>query len=226
MPAGEVERDDDQRRDRVALDELAGPVHRARRNRLRAARARACGARRRHRATPACTSASIAICLPGIASSVKRAETSATRCEPVAMTMNWIVIEDREDDQSDDDVSAHDERAEGRDDRADPARRVTLREDQPRRARRRARAGTASPAAARAGSRELERLLDAQAHEQHERRAEDVDAEQHVEQTTAAAERSGCRRSTARRPRRRADLPLHGTRPSPASAATTCATAT
>jgi hypothetical protein len=29
--------------------------------------------------------------LPGIASSVKRAATSATRCEPEAITMNWIV---------------------------------------------------------------------------------------------------------------------------------------
>ncbi len=33
-------------------------------------------------------SASIDICLPGIASSVKRAATSATRSEPLATTMN------------------------------------------------------------------------------------------------------------------------------------------
>jgi len=40
---------------------------------------------------PALTSASMLICLPGIASSVKRAPTSATRSEPFAMTMNCTV---------------------------------------------------------------------------------------------------------------------------------------
>ena len=35
------------------------------------------------------------------------------------MTTNWIVIEDREHDQPDDDVAAHDELAERRNDRAD-----------------------------------------------------------------------------------------------------------
>ena len=41
---------------------------------------------------PARSSASIDICLPGIASSVKRAATSATRSEPFEMTMNWIIV--------------------------------------------------------------------------------------------------------------------------------------
>ena len=41
--------------------------------------------------TPARTSASMLICLPGIASSAKRAATSATRSEPFAMTMNWTI---------------------------------------------------------------------------------------------------------------------------------------
>ena len=41
---------------------------------------------------PARSSASIDICLPGIASSVKRAATSATRSEPFAMTMNWTIV--------------------------------------------------------------------------------------------------------------------------------------
>ena len=31
-------------------------------------------------------------CLPGIASSEKRAETSATRSAPLAMTMNWTTV--------------------------------------------------------------------------------------------------------------------------------------
>ena len=41
---------------------------------------------------PARSSASIDICLPGIASSVKRAATSATRSEPLEMTRNWIIV--------------------------------------------------------------------------------------------------------------------------------------
>ena len=41
---------------------------------------------------PALRSASIAICLPGIASSVKRAPTSATRPAPFVTTTNWITI--------------------------------------------------------------------------------------------------------------------------------------
>ena len=40
---------------------------------------------------PVFRSASIAICLPGIASSVKRAVTSDTRSEPLLMTTNWII---------------------------------------------------------------------------------------------------------------------------------------
>ena len=39
---------------------------------------------------PEFRSASIAICLPGIASSVKRAPTSATRPAPLVITTNWI----------------------------------------------------------------------------------------------------------------------------------------
>ena len=41
---------------------------------------------------PARSSASIDICLPGMASSVKRAATSATRSEPLEMTMNWMMV--------------------------------------------------------------------------------------------------------------------------------------
>ncbi|CPU64738.1 Uncharacterised protein [Mycobacteroides abscessus] len=40
--------------------------------------------------SPALRSASIAICLPGIASSVKRAPTSATRSAPLVITRNWM----------------------------------------------------------------------------------------------------------------------------------------
>ena len=34
----------------------------------------------------------IAICLPGMASRVKRAPTSATRSAPLAMTRNWTMV--------------------------------------------------------------------------------------------------------------------------------------
>ncbi len=57
---------------------------------------RASAARRRRASLwsmwPARSSASIDICLPGMASSVKRAATSATRSEPFEMTMNWIIV--------------------------------------------------------------------------------------------------------------------------------------
>ena len=38
---------------------------------------------------PVFKSASMAICFPGMASRVKRAVTSATRSEPLLITMNW-----------------------------------------------------------------------------------------------------------------------------------------
>ena len=41
---------------------------------------------------PVFKSASMAICFPGMASRVKRAVTSATRSEPLLITMNWIMI--------------------------------------------------------------------------------------------------------------------------------------
>jgi hypothetical protein len=42
--------------------------------------------------TPDRSSASIAICLPGMASRVKRAPTSATRSLPFAITTNWMIV--------------------------------------------------------------------------------------------------------------------------------------
>ena len=42
--------------------------------------------------TPALRSASIDICLPGMASSVKRAPTSAMRVAPLVMTMKFTMI--------------------------------------------------------------------------------------------------------------------------------------
>jgi hypothetical protein len=44
---------------------------------------------------PPRSSASMAICLPGIASSANRAPTSATRSDPLAITMNWMIVSTR-----------------------------------------------------------------------------------------------------------------------------------
>ena len=41
---------------------------------------------------PARKSASMLICLPGMASKVNRAETSATRSAPLVITMNWTSV--------------------------------------------------------------------------------------------------------------------------------------
>ena len=116
MPPIRLIMHDQDGRHRVALDELRGAVHRAVEvglaGDLRRGAARACSSVIR----PALRSASIAICLPGIASSVKRAPTSATRPAPFVTTTNWITIEDQEDHEADDDVAADDELAERLDD--------------------------------------------------------------------------------------------------------------
>ena len=78
-------------------------------------------------------SASMAICLPGMASRVKRAETSAMR--PALGDDDEIDDhQDAEDDDADDEVAAHDEAAEGLDDLARGVRPlVAVGQDEPRR---------------------------------------------------------------------------------------------
>ena len=71
----------------------------------------------------------MAICLPGIASRTKRAPTSATRSEPLAMTTNWMIVRIEEDDGADDVVAPHHEVAEG----ADHLPGVGLEQDEARR---------------------------------------------------------------------------------------------
>ena len=56
------------------------------------------------------------ICLPGIASSVKRAPTSATRSEPFAITMNCTIVMIRKTTHADHEIAADHELAEGVDD--------------------------------------------------------------------------------------------------------------
>ena len=64
----------------------------------------------------------MAICLPGMASRVKRAATSLTRWAPLVMTTNWMIDEDQEYDEPDHGVVAADEHAEGLDDMPGPGR--------------------------------------------------------------------------------------------------------
>ncbi len=61
---------------------------------------------------PAERSASIAICLPGIASRLKRAATSAMRPAPLVITTKLIDDQDQEDGEADHDLAAHQELAE------------------------------------------------------------------------------------------------------------------
>ena len=88
--AEQVDRDDQDAGDRVALDELGGAVHRAVEVGLARDLLAALRGPRSSVIWPAFRSASIAICLPGIASRVKRAATSATRPAPFVITTNWI----------------------------------------------------------------------------------------------------------------------------------------
>ena len=62
------------------------------------------------------------ICLPGMASRVKRAATSATRSAPLAIDDELHDREDEEDDDADDEVAADHEVAEGVDHLAGVAR--------------------------------------------------------------------------------------------------------
>ena len=120
--------------DGVAADELAGAVHRAVEVGLALDVRRAARRASSSSISPALRSASIAICLPGIASRVNRAATSAMRPAPLVMTTNLMMTRMRKMIDADDVVAADDEVAEGLDDVA--GRRGALaavEQDQPRR---------------------------------------------------------------------------------------------
>ena len=72
------------------------------------------------------------ICLPGMASRVKRAATSATRSAPLAMTMNWMMVRMRKTTAPTTKLPPHHELAEGVDDLAG----VGLQQDEARSTRR------------------------------------------------------------------------------------------
>ena len=79
---------------------------------------------------PARMSASMHICLPGMASSEKRAATSATRSAPLVIDDELHDGDDQEDHHADHEIAADDEVAEGVDDVAG----VAVQQDQPGRA--------------------------------------------------------------------------------------------
>ncbi len=180
-PAQQVEHHDHQRRDGVALDELAGPVHRGVEIGL-ALHPGALGAgavRVEH------AGVQVGVDRHLLAGHRVEREAGADLGDPLRAAGDDHELDrdqDREHDQPDHHVAAHDELAEGRKQRADPVHLVALREDEPggahverepeqRRQQQRGREG-----------RELERLLDPQRDQQHQRRAEHVERQQRVEQ--------------------------------------------
>ena len=110
--ADEVDRGDDEAGDGVAAHELRGAVHRAVEVGVAGDLLAPARGPRFSSMSPALRSASIAICLPGMASRVKRAATSAIRPAPLVMTMKLMTIEDQEDHEPDDVVAADHGRAE------------------------------------------------------------------------------------------------------------------
>ena len=127
--------------------------------------------------SPERRSESIDSCLPGIASSVKRAPTSATRSAPLAMTRNCTRVMIRNTTRPDDEVAAGDHLAEGVDD----VPGVPVQEDHARgRHRQREPEQRADQEDAREGG-ELQRGADVDAH-QHEHQADgDVDRDERVD---------------------------------------------
>ena len=132
---------------------------------------------------PAERSASIAICLPGMASRLKRAATSAMRPEPLVMTTKFTMIEDREHDDADHEVAAHHEVAERLDDvTGGGGALVPARQDQPRRGEveREPQHGRDQQHGRESG--EFQRRMDEQRRHQDQHREDDRDRQREVEQ--------------------------------------------
>ena len=144
--ADQVDDRDDDGGDGVALDELGGAVHGPVEVGLGGESPSPDAGPRLSLMSPEFRSASMAICLPGMASRVNRAATSATRPAPLVITTNWMTIRMRKIDQADDERAADDEVAEALDHRAG----VAVQEHQPGGADVEGRAGTGwRPGAAR-----------------------------------------------------------------------------
>ena len=134
--------------------------------------------------------------------------------------------EDREHDQSDHHVTAYDERAEGGDQRPDPARIVAFGQDQARRADVEREPEQRREQQRRREGGELQRLFDPQADQQHERRAEHVERQQQIEQRRRQRYDQDRDDPDHRNGETRRDTVRHASAPSRASDAMICATAT
>ncbi len=179
--AGEVERDDDQGRDGVAFDELAGAVHRTVK----------VGLTLHGLALAPCPlgieCARVHVRVDGHLLSRHRVEREASRDFGDALRSagdddELNRHEDRKDDKADDQIAVNDEGAERRNDRAHRPRRRTRRQDQP--GRRDVEREPEERGDEQRGSErgKLERVVDGDREQQDERRPEDVDTEEHVEQ--------------------------------------------
>ncbi len=179
-PADEIEHDDHERRDRVALHELPGSVHRAVEIRLalhdRAFAPRAFGIELarvelrvdrhllpRHR----------------VERETRRdfGDASRTRRDDDELNRH----EDDEHDEPDDEVAADDELAERRDDRSDAAFHVPLREDEPRCGDVEGESKQRRDEQRRRERGELERIAVRDREQQDDARTEDVEREQRVQ---------------------------------------------
>ena len=119
----------------------------------------------------------MAICLPGMASRVNRAATSATRPAPLVMTTNWMTTRIRKIDQPDDQRAADDEVAEGLDHLAG----VAVQQDEAGRADVERQPEQRGDQQQRREDGEVERARDVQADQQDEDGDGDVDGDEQVE---------------------------------------------
>ncbi len=132
---------------------------------------------------PADRSASIAICLPGIASRVKRAATSAIRLRALRDDHEIHDDQDREHDDPDDEVAPHHEVAEGLDDVAGRRRTlVAVAEDEARRGEVQGEPQHRGDEQQRREDGEFQRIIDRQAGHHDQDRHDDRHGQQQVEQ--------------------------------------------
>ena len=179
--ADQVQRHDDQRGDRIALDELAGAVHGGVKVGL-ALHARALPARTLRVEQPCVHVGVDRHLFAGHCVKRKARADLGDALRPAGDHDELDRDQDREHDQADDDVAAHDEGAEGRDQRTDAVDLVPARQDEPRRAdlerepeqRRQQQRG-------REGGK-LQRLVDPQRQQQNQRRAQHVQRQKRVEE--------------------------------------------
>ena len=176
----EIERHDDQRRDRVALDEFSGAIHCTVEIGLalhgRALSASALGIK--------CAGVHVGIdrhLLTRHGIECKARGDLGDTLRPARDNDELNRDQDRKNDESYDQVPMHDERAERGNDRTHCARRCTLREDEPRRRDVERKTKERCDQQRRCECRKLERVFDRHRQQQHQRRTENVDTEQHIE---------------------------------------------